>query len=201
MEEVEILLELEFELDEVEILLLELELELLLELELELLLELVLEALLELRLEALLELRLELLLLELLELELTELLELDSLELTELALLDDKLELLTLELLELDELLELLRSSIDKIRKRSPENGPGNCNEPVWKFKTSLVLISPDVLVSINTACQIVLSANSTTTLSTAAPASASWVAVTAESSPAFIIRVIVNTRVARPTA
>jgi hypothetical protein len=54
----------------------------------------------------------------------TELEELE-LELTELA--DDRLELL----LELLELLELDKSSIDRICNRSPLFGPGNWREPV----------------------------------------------------------------------
>jgi hypothetical protein len=95
-------------------------------------------------------------------------------ELAELELLLDKLldedELALDELEELELLLELDddKSSIDKICIRSPERGPGNCNEPVWKFSTSLRLTSPDVLVSVRTACQIVLSVRSMVTFSVA---------------------------------
>ena len=112
-------------------------------------------------------------LLELLELELDELLE--ELLVTELEL--DELELDELDELELDELLEELdeeleldddKSSIDKTCIRSPERGPGNCSEPVWKFSTSFRLTSPDVLVSVRTACQIVLSVRSMVTFSVA---------------------------------
>lgn len=135
--------------------------------------------------------------LELLEL-LDELLDSDVSLDALLELLDTLEALLTLELLEL-ELLD--RSSIDRIHKRSPDDGPGNCNDPVWKLRISGVLTSPVDFVSINTACQIVLSARLTTTLVAAAPASASWVAAGTVSSPAFIIREMVNCLVANPTA
>lgn len=100
---------------------------------------------------------------ELLELELDELLLVTLL----LELLDDELdELLDDELLD-DELeLDEDRSSIDKICSRSPERGPGNCKEPVWKFNTSFALTSPEVLVSVSTACHMRLSASSTVTFS-----------------------------------
>lgn len=114
-----------------------------------------------------------------------------------LELLDTLEALLALVLLEL-ELLD--RSSMERIDKRSPDDGPGNCNDPVWKFKISGVLTSPVDFVSINTACQIVLSARLTTTLVAAAPASASWVAAGTVSSPAFIMREMVNCLVANPT-
>jgi len=122
--------------------------------ELTLLLELLLFELL------LVTLLLELLLLELLLVTLLlELLLVTLLDEDELTL--DELEELTL-LLELDD----DKSSIDRICSRSPDFGPGNCNDPVWKFSTSAALSSPDVLVSVRTACQIRLSVSSTVTTS-----------------------------------
>lgn len=106
--------------------------------------------------------------LELLWLLLDELdeLELDELELDELELWLDWLDWLELDmLLELDE-LELDRSSIAKMLSRSPELGPGNWSEPVWKLSTSGSLSAPPVSVSVSTACQSVLSAKVTSTTS-----------------------------------
>ena len=99
------------------------------------------------------ELELTLLLLLLAELLLGELLE---------ELLFSALWLLAeLELTELDSLeLELDKSSILKMERRSPVLGPGNCNDPVWKFSTSAALTSPVDLVSTKVACQISLSGN-----------------------------------------
>jgi hypothetical protein len=135
-----------------------------------------LEALLGLRLLALLALlaesgtllQLELdLLLVLCELELT-LLELELLVLRLLKLmllelaLEKLLEVTLLTLLELDGLeLDEDKSSIERIDSRLPVLGPGNCRLPVWNANTSGVDTSPVVFVSVSTACQIVLSANS----------------------------------------
>ncbi len=88
-------------------------------------------------------------------------LELDS----ELAL-EELTELLEEELDELDcELDELDKSSIEEIHNRKSvldcgQPGPGNCNDPVWKFKMAGADTSPVVLVSMRTACHMVLSGN-----------------------------------------
>jgi len=115
---------------------------------------------------------------------------LDTLELSLLVLIDE---------LELDELDD--SSSIDRMQRRSPVLGPGNCRLPVWKLRISGVLTSPVDLVSTRLACQIVLSARLCVE-SSADPASvAATVAAGAVSSPARCMRVIVNRRLANPTA
>jgi len=132
-------------------------------------------------------------------LELVELLELDDwLELVELLELepDDWLDTLDwLELLRLLDVLELLelKSSIERMLKRSPERGPGNCVEPVWKLRMSGSDSSPVVFVSTSTACQMREPGRDTLTSVAAAPASASCWAAGAESSPATMWRVIVS--------
>lgn len=72
-------------------------------------------------------------------------------ELLVLTELTDELSELADWLDQLDELGELDeddRSSIDRIRSRSPESGPGNWRLPVWKFSTAVSLASPDERVS-----------------------------------------------------
>jgi len=106
---------------------------------------------------------------------LEELTELDEEELLEELFedeLEDGLELLDIEEFEeeltLEELEddELDKSSIERICNRSPLRGPGNSNSPVWKFRTSGTLDSPDVRKSVKVACQITLSVNGTVTIS-----------------------------------
>jgi len=140
-------------------------------------------------------------------LELAELLELDDwLELDELLELepDDWLDTLDwLELLWLLDVLELLelRSSIERMLKRSPERGPGNWVSPVWKLRMSGSDSSPVVFVSTSFACQMREPGRDTLTSVAAAPASASCWAAGAESSPATMWRVIVSWREASPFA
>ncbi len=116
---------------------------------------------------------LELWLLWLLSLELLVLLE--ELEFEELEALDQLLldfdELVEIELEELELLLVLLldglleleeKSSIDRIWSRSPDRGPGNWSEPVWKLRMSGSLTGPLVRVSTSLACHMVFSASVT---------------------------------------
>lgn len=144
-------------------------------------------------LDPLLQLELDSLLAELV----AELLELDSLLALEALLVRELEDELLDKLLELDELPELLdellaeldeltllletlealelldRSSISRTCNRSPLLGPGNTKFPVTNNRSSGRDSSPVLLVSTNLACQQVLSARFTVTLSTA-PTSAS---------------------------
>jgi hypothetical protein len=162
------------------------------------------------------------LLLELLELELVLWLELDSLELLELELvlwleleldwLELLLELWLELLLELDwlleleldwlELLELLVSSIERIRNRSSVRGPGNSKSPVWKFNTSGSLVPPPAVnVSTKTACQISFLGMNWVVLSVAPARVALTCKAGAVSSPALEILRTVRSLLAKPTA
>lgn len=91
-------------------------------------------------------------------------------------------------------------SSINRICRRlsSSLHGPGFCKVPVWKASRSGRHTSPVASVSMSCAFQITLIGKATATHSTAAPASALWMATGAGAggpSPASHIRVMERTR------
>lgn len=139
--------------------------------------------------------------------------ELDELELCPDEELLDELEDELEELcpLDADDVLDVTdeldeeRSSIDRMRNKPSAGltaGPGNCNDPVWKLRIVGADASPDVLVSTNFAWNSVLSGRTIVASSTVPANDWLFVGVSGKlSSPAPGMRVIVTTRVVKPTA
>jgi hypothetical protein len=118
------------------------------ELTLELLVE-ILDKLLKLLLLAELLVLTELVLIEELEVLMED--RLDRLDEDKLELLVEILDRLLLLVLMEDRLLEL-SNSIMITDNLSAVRGPGNCSSPVWKCKTSTLLLVPSGRISVNSA-------------------------------------------------